>query len=282
MGGIIWLASYPKSGNTWARTFLHNLLLNPDTPVDINTITNFTLRDGSKSYYETVGGKTFDNFTAREVAALIPKVHEHFTKLHPDSVFVKTHSAVGAAFGVPLITLDYTAGGFYFVRNPLDVAISFSHHLGVGLDEGIDLLNHSNAHSTASSPDEHGRGSMEELYGTWSDHVSSWLQFNQRPMHIIRYEDMLEKPMETFGGMASFLGLNPPAERLAKAIKFSSFDTLAKQEKEKGFNEQAKNSDTFFRAGKSGQWKDILTEKQVDKIINCHHALMKRFGYLPK
>ncbi len=86
--------------------------------------------------------------------------------------------------------------------------------------------------------------------------------------------------MEAFGGMANFLGLNPPAERLAKAIEFSSFKTLAKQEKEKGFNEQSKNSKTFFRVGKAGQWKEILTKKQVDKIIDCHHVLMKQFGYL--
>ncbi|MEJ2083836.1 MAG: sulfotransferase, partial [Acidobacteriota bacterium] len=38
MTGIVWLASYPKSGNTWLRAFLMNFLDPGKRPVDINQL----------------------------------------------------------------------------------------------------------------------------------------------------------------------------------------------------------------------------------------------------
>ncbi|WP_373088247.1 sulfotransferase domain-containing protein [Sneathiella sp.] len=280
MGGIIWLASYPKSGNTWTRTFIHNLFLNPDKPVDINAISQFTLGDGEKDWYEKEGGKPFEEMAAREVAALTPKVHKAFTEAYPDSVFVKTHTAIGTVFGTPLITMDYTAGAVYIIRNPLDTVISLADHYGLDLDGGIKMLNNLKGHS----PAQKGKpgGNIEVIFGSWSGHVQSWMPFSRQHLYIMRYEDMLEAPEKTFGGLAKFLGLNPSKERLAKAIKFSSFDVLRKQEEEKGFNEQSYNNEKFFRVGKAGQWKDVLSKRQVDKIVKCHYQTMKQFGYLPE
>ena len=110
MGGIIWLASYPKSGNTWVRTFLHNLLLNADRPADLNELSKFTIGDGNKGWYEQVTGKPFASFSPEEIAALIPKVHRAYALSRTDSVFVKTHNMFGKIHDVPLITPEYTAG----------------------------------------------------------------------------------------------------------------------------------------------------------------------------
>jgi hypothetical protein len=275
MGGIIWLASYPKSGNTWTRTFIHNLLLNPNKPVNINTISRFTLGDSHKTWFIKVAGKPFEELSKKEIAELRPKVHEELTKAHSDSVFVKTHYMLGAAFNIPLISMEYTAGAIYIVRNPLDTVISLSDHFGLDLDRGIGLLNNPNG-KTAEVKDH-----VEQFFGSWSNHVNSWMRLNRNYLYLMRYEDMLEKPEETFGGLAKFLGLNPPEGRLKKAIEFSSFDVARKQEEEKGFNEQSDKNERFFRVGKSGQWKEVLTGKQVDKIVKCHYDTMKYFGYLP-
>jgi Sulfotransferase domain len=284
MGGIIWLASYPKSGNTWARLFLHNLLLNPDKPADINNIPELSLADGVKANYEQVGGKKFSEYSPRDVAALIPKVHELFTKTSPDSVFVKTHTNLGTVFGVPLITPKYTIAAIYFIRNPLDVVVSFARHSDFTIDKTIELLNHPKGRSRTKNEGESEEdfGFVETVYGSWSGHVSSWMQFSRQHLHIMRYEDMLETPMETFGNMSKFLGLNPPEERLKKAVEFSSFDELKKQEKNKGFSERLSTTDSFFRSGKAGQWQEILSDKQVDEIVTCHRDIMKEFGYLPQ
>ena len=279
MGGIIWLASYPKSGNTWARTFVHNLLLNPDKPADINSMTHFTLGDTDKAWYVRVGGKPFDEYSGREIAELRPKVHEALTRVSPDSVFVKTHNIFDTVFGIPLITLEYTAGAIYIVRNPLDTVISLSDHFGITLDKGIELLNNPNGQSGETG--DKFTGNVKQAYGSWSGHVQSWMPFDRKYLYVMRYEDMLDKPEETFGGMARFLGLDPPKERLLKAIEFSSFKMVRQQEEEKGFIEQSDKSKKFFRVGKYGQWKDVLSKKQVDKIVKCHHQTMKQFGYLP-
>ncbi|MEH6545123.1 MAG: sulfotransferase domain-containing protein [Sneathiella sp.] len=283
MGGIIWLASYPKSGNTWARTFILNLLTNPEQPANINDLDTFTLGDSSASSYEKVSGKSITEISGKELAKLTPKVHRVYAMSRQDSVFVKTHSSFGSVYGTPLITMEYTAGAIYIIRNPLDAVISLSDHFGLDLDGGIDLLN--NPKGIVGAPaDKMGArgGQIEQILGSWSGHVTSWLPFSRQHFHLTRYEDMLDKPVETFRNMARFLGLNPPEERLNKAIEFSSFKNVKKQEEEKGFFEQSPKTDSFFRVGKSGQWKDVLSDKQVDRIVKCHHDTMKQFDYLPK
>ena len=76
MGKLIWLASYPKSGNTWLRAFLHNLMRNPNEPYDINRLTDFTLSDAQMRWYQLFDPRPGPQISAEEVAVLRPKVHE--------------------------------------------------------------------------------------------------------------------------------------------------------------------------------------------------------------
>ncbi len=275
MGGIIWLASYPKSGNTWVRTFLHNLLLNADRPADLNELSRFTIGDGNKGWYEQVTGKPFDSFTPEEIAALIPKVHRAYAMSRRDSVFVKTHNMFGKIHGVPLITPEYTAGAVYILRNPLDVVISLSDHYGMDIDQGVEMITNPDAFSAETDR------KLADYLGCWSTHVTSWMTMEKSRLHLMRYEDMLFKPEPTFGALAKFLGLKPPKDRLRRAIKFSSFKESQKQEQEKGFVEQSDRAEKFFRVGKAGQWKTVLTEAQIAAIVAAHRDLMGKFKYMP-
>ena len=275
MGGIIWLASYPKSGNTWVRTFLHNLMLNADRPADLNDLTEFTIGDGNKVWYEQVTDKPFDSFSPEEIAALIPRVQQAYAQSRPDSVFVKTHNWLGKAFDIPLITPEFTAGAIYIVRNPLDVVISLSDHYGMSIDRGVEMMNDLEAYSAETDR------KLADYLSSWSNHVTSWQTMDKRARHILRYEDMLYKPEKTFGALAKFLGLKPPKDRLKRAIKFSSFETSRNLEAEKGFNERSDKAEKFFRVGKAGQWKTMLSPEQVEKIVTAHYDVMKEFRYLP-
>jgi sulfotransferase family protein len=276
MGGIIWLASYPKSGNTWVRTFLHNLLINAEQPADLNELAKFTIGDGNKVWYENVSGKSYESLAPEEAVALIPKVQEAYVRSRPDSVFVKTHNFLGKVLDVPLITPGLTAGAVYIVRNPLDVVISLSDHYGLSLDEGIGMLNDPDAYSAETNR------KVQDYLGSWSDHVKSWERMEKSMCHTMRYEDMLFKPEKAFGGLAKFLGLSPPKQRLRRAIKFSSFGALQKQEKERGFNERSDKTKKFFRVGKAGQWKTVLNSEQIDRVVAAHSDMMAAYGYLPK
>ncbi len=276
MGALVWLASYPKSGNTWLRAFLHNLLRAPAKPMNINEIDSFTLGDSHAAWYRPLTGKPPDQLSPEDLAELRPKAHRAMMTAHPDSVFVKTHSYLGESRGVPLITMDCTAGAIYVVRNPLDVVLSFADHFGLSVDKALEAMARDDG---LSSPTE---GHVRQFIGSWSMHVRSWTQQPNSQLLVLRYEDMLDTPFKTFGRTARFLGLKPPRARLSKAIRFSSFKSLKSQEDRAGFKERSENSRRFFRAGKKDQWKDKLTPEQVRAIVDRHREQMSRFGYIPK
>jgi len=112
--------------------------------------------------------------------------------------------------------------------------------------------------------------------------VASWTGRTSERLHVVRYEDMLERPSMTFGEVTRFLGLKPSRQRLLRAIRHSSFRTLESQEAAGGFKERSQHQKRFFRRGKAGAWKDGLSESQVMRICETHGEQMKRFGYLPE
>jgi hypothetical protein len=275
MGKLIWLASYPKSGNTWLRAFLHNLFRNPSKPYDINRLTDFTLSDAQISWYQLFDPRPGPKISKEEVAALRPKVHAAMTRSHPDSIFVKTHNALVEDRGTPMISMEHTAGSIYVVRNPLDVVLSYSDHYGLTFDEAIKAI------ATPGLQSINEEVHCYEVYGSWSQHVMSWTQNPSPGLHVVRYEDMLNTPHKTFGGVATFLGLKVSRERLDRAIRLCSFKVLREQEQRHGFRERSSSSERFFRSGKAGQWRSVLQPAQVDAIVASHREQMARFGYWP-
>ena len=275
MGKIIWLASFPKSGNTWLRAFLHNLLRNPNEPYDINKLADFTKGDAQMAWYNLIDKRPGSEITKDEVAKLRPRIHRLMMQSRPDSVFIKTHNKLVEDRGTPMHSMEYTAGAIYVIRNPLDVTLSFANHYGLTADEAILKM------ATPGLHTENSERYCYEIYGTWSEHVQSWTTHTHPGLHIVRYEDMLEAPVKTFGSVLKFLGLNVSRERLDKAIKLSSFKVLQEQEKRQGFVEKTEVAERFFREGKAGQWKRELTPAQVDAVVAAHREQMARFGYFP-
>jgi hypothetical protein len=115
---------------------------------------------------------------------------------------------------------------------------------------------------------------------TWSGHVQSWLDGSGLPVHLVRYENLLLSPVETFSKLLAFVGLDPEPQRLRKAIDFSGFDILAAQECDHGFRERSSVAVRFFRKGRIGDWRNHLTKAQARQIAADHGPIMKRLGYL--
>jgi sulfotransferase family protein len=275
MGKIIWLASYPKSGNTWLRAFLHNLLRDPPESYDINRITAFSMGDSQVSWFRPYIGREPGDWTFEEVGSVRRKAQESMTQAYPDSVFVKTHNALVADhYSGPLIRLELTAGAIYIIRNPLDVAISYSHHLDKTIDETIEILNNPDAGTLNTTIQ------VYQVIRTWSEHVATWTARIHPMLHVVRYEDMMKQPEQTFGGVAGFLGLQPPRKRLLRAIKRCRFQELRKQEDAHGFKESVRGK-RFFREGRVDQWREALTHAQIERIVQAHRPTMQRFGYFP-
>jgi Sulfotransferase domain len=274
VGKLLWLASYPRSGNTWLRAFLHNLLRNSDKPYDINRLKDYTLIDSEARWYRAFDPRPATEWTKEQVASWRPQAHAAMTAAFSDTVFVKTHNALVEDRGTPMITLEHTAGAIYVIRNPLDVAVSYSSHYGVSLAEAVAAMNRSRNQSIGNQ-----ENFVYELHGSWSEHVESWTGTPNPALHLVRYEDMATEPLRTFGRIAEFLGLAASAERVARAVSLSSFPVLKEQEARAGFREGSKKSTAFFRAGEVGQGRQLLAPELVEALCAAHRESMARFGY---
>ncbi len=278
--GIVWIASYPKSGNTWARAFLHNLAKARNfegKAQDINAMSRFSTWDLDKQRYADFLGFEPDNAVhRREIAATRHAVHHQIADSAEGLVFVKTHNCLVVDRGHSTVNFAVTAGAIYIIRNPLDVAISFAHHSGVSIDDAIARMAATDAETPGNDK------AVYEVHGSWSQHVWSWTRNQHRALHVMRYEDMSADPQKTFGALAKHLRIHASRRQFAKAIERSSFARLQAQENERGFRERSARADgNFFREGRAGQWKEVLTPGQVERIVNDHGEQMRRFGYLP-
>lgn len=275
---IIWLASYPKSGNTWFRAFLTAYLNPSQEAVDINNLYDTTIAS-SRILFDEITGISSSDLTFNEIDLLRPEVYLRNAAESNDIIYHKTHDAWQVLpNGNPLFPPEVTKGVIYFIRNPLDVAVSFANHLNTTIDRTIEIMNNPDYAFCDKTGKLHIQ--LRQRLNTWSGHVVSWLDKSGLPVHVMRYEDMKARPLETFCNAIAFLGLNIDSACIQEALRKSSFEELHQQEKLKGFKEKSISSSVFFRKGKVNDWKNYLTMDQVNRITELHNAVMQRFDYL--
>jgi hypothetical protein len=274
MGKLIWIASYPKSGNTWVRAFLHNYIRQEDAPYDINRLTDLTAADVNAERYHRYDPRPASRYAIADVQRMRPLVHRDLTALDTTLVFVKTHNARLTVAGVPLITPEVTAGAIYVVRDPRDIAVSYSAHLGRSIDETIARMADPEAATGGTD------AKVYELHSSWSAHVRSWILPPDPMIPVLRYEALAAAPEPVFGRLIAWLGQPPPPERLKRAVAFSRLAELRRQEQAKGFNERvAQATAPFFGRGEPGGWRHVLTPAQQARIERDHGATMALCGY---
>ncbi len=271
---IVWLASYPKSGNTWTRIFLANYLTNAQSPVPINQVHRFGMGDSIVSTYEMVAGRKINPSDISLTLSLRNKVLRGIVANNADVNLVKTHNIRSKAFGIELIPDQFTRSAIYIVRNPLDMVISYARHYGETIEKAAEAIGRSDNSNDAD------KSTVTQFLGTWSEHVDQWTKPASYPICVLRYEDMLNDPQTAFSKLLEHLGVPVETDRLDRAIRFSSFDEVSKQEQQSGFVERSQKSDRFFGKGKSGYWRGELPDDIADKIMRDHERTMKRFGYL--
>lgn len=279
MSRICWLASYMKSGNTWLRIFINNLRANSDDPVDINSLSRLEPIASSRMEFDDAMGVESSDLTFEEIEYYRPAVYRHMAHASPDMLLLKIHDAYTLSKqGIPIVPTDITHGAIYILRNPLDVAVSMSHFVKRDIDSVLDIMGCENLAFAALRQKLFIQLLQRTL--SWSRHVTSWIDLPPFPVHVVRYEDMQQSPLATFTNVARFAGLPDDEERVARAIRHSSFGTLQQQEQKHGFRERPGTATSFFRKGEAGGWRRELTEAQVERIITDHGAVMRRFGYL--
>jgi hypothetical protein len=283
--GIIWLASYPRSGNTWTRAFLHSLAAVMRDPgvegIDINRIEEGSVVENAADLFPRFLNKPVALASQAEIARVRPWVQAALVESAGRAMYIKTHNANALDHGAPLINMGVSLGAIYLVRNPLDVVISYAHLNGTDIDTMIEMMatpGFGVGRSTVNGLDR-----VHVVIGSWSENVASWTGTPHPAVLVLRYEDLLENPEAGFLKVTRHLQIKPTRAELRRAIELSRFDRLRGLEDRDGFAERPQRSnEAFFREGRAGQWRERLSEAQVARIVARHGPLMKRFGYLPE
>jgi hypothetical protein len=274
---IVWLASYPKSGNTWFRAFLAALLGRRELNInDMHSDHIFSSRDGFDLATDLDSTYLYD----KEVKELLPEVFTHINSgPGGKKMFIKIHDAyTNNLSGKSIVPEEPTLAALYFIRNPLDIVGSFANHSGDTMDEAVEKMNDPNAYFAKQLGNLNTNPQFRQLILDWSGHVESWATA-PFPVLAIRYEDMLTDPLHTFSKAVAFINLQKTQTEIEKAIEASRFENLKAQEKEQGFAEKNAKSQSFFRNGVSGNWRKELTTEQVNLIVGCHKEVMEKYGY---
>lgn|SRR3990167_789375 len=277
--GLFWLSSYLKSGNTWFRIFLANLiyLSQKNCPINLNQV-NDLINDRiatQRTWVSEACGFDIAALSDDELDALMPGLYAKYNAEQTFITYHKTHRAYTYInYQQPLIPLDQCLGAIHFVRNPLDVAISLANHFNFTIDDAIKMMG-DESFALYHFP-------LRQRLLSWSMHIESWVSSNATNLLFLRYEDMIMTPLEAFSKAATFLKLNVSLNLIEQALSHSSFDKLKAFEDEIGFLDKPRNLKHFFRKGIAGDWKTTLSKKQIQQIIKDHGKVMQKFGYLNK
>ena len=275
---IIWLASYPKSGNTLLRSILVSLIYNENGNVDFNQlhrISNFP------------AGIFFEKFTSnygsiKEISKYWIKVQEVLNK-NKKLKFFKTHNALCTIDGNTFTDNKNTIGTIYIIRDPRDVLVSASKYYNKSHEEiknnmfnqYMDLIN------------IHEGKPISTFLGSWSDHYNSWTR-NGKNVLLIKYENLINNKETEIKRIIDFINkftkLQVDEKKIKNGIETSSFNNMKGMESAGLFKEGSKDSNgniiPFFAKGKIGVWRELLDKKIAKEIESKFRKEMKELGYI--
>jgi hypothetical protein len=279
LGSIVWLASYPKSGNTWLRALLINYLRDAAEPADINDLRDRRMAHAaSRAMFDDVVGVEASALSRDTVWRLRPQAYRQLAREADGGLVLKVHDAWQSDDAVELFPSDVTRGVVYVARNPLDVAVSWANHLGVPADEAAARMC---AEDPVRIDSEVVTDHLPQLIGNWSDHVRSWVDASTLPTLLVRYEDLHAGTAEILMEFVAFCGLEADPARIRKAVAYSSFEELRRQERERGFRERPPEArGAFFRRGEIGGSRAELSDLASSRLVHAHRETMARLGYL--
>ena len=276
---FIWLASYPKSGNTMIRALLSSYFFSKDGIFNFELIKNIK-QFPHKALFIKNG---IDITNEKEVIKNYLNVQESFN-IKNSIQFLKTHSYLFNIENNPFTKLEYSLGVIYVVRDPRNVVLSVSNH---------------NSQSDEKSADDLIKGriindekNVKVYAGTWSDNFNSWKSFKSGNKYLlIKYEDMINDKDKTFYEILKFIHNLKKVEFVLDKKKFKNvldsteFGRVQKLESQTGFDESMTDKKTgkkikFFNLGEKTNWQSALEPNLQNKIEEAFGKEMKELGYI--
>ena len=284
---IIWLASYPKSGNTFLRTLLTSYFFTKDGNFSFEVLKNIK-QFPDNGVFEKLG---IDISNEKEVIKNYIKVQEETNKRDGKAIrFLKTHSTLQDMDGYKFTDLNNCLGAIYIVRDPRNIATSYSNHEQTSLDEAIERIKRFRIIGGIKDSKDRKSETITHV-GSWSSHYASWKEFKKVDRYLlIKYEDLLEETEKTFSKVLNFIykitktKLDLDKNKLKNVLKTTTFGNLKNLEKNSNFPEANTGLNgkkiTFFKYGAKNNWKDFLTSKNIKTLEDSFKKEMEELGYL--
>ena len=283
---IIWLASYPKSGNTWVRSFITSLLYNENNEAnlkDLIHIQQYPLRSHFTNLVSDIDnlGELSSNWI------LSQKIINQDNKIK----FFKTHHALCKFNNSFFTNGEVSLGTVHIVRDPRNVISSILYHFSKkNYIEAKEFLFDGNKAigKKFDLNDPNVNKNIFTVISSWKNNYNSWKQFKKNYL-LIKYEDLIQDPHKEFNKLTEYLSkllnLKFETEKINLAVRSNSFSNLKKLEKENGFAEAIIDKETgkkkqFFNLGPENDWKKLLDTKLKEDIEREFETEMRELGYI--
>ena len=277
---IIWIASYPKSGNTWIRSFLTAYYFCDNGIFDINKL----------NYIQDYPNKQFFKDEVKE-----GEIHKHWDESQKKIInekkikFLKTHNSLITAFGNDFTSPKYSLGVIYIIRDPRNVVSSVKNHNDFKTYErALQFMQNEN---TVISDYKHlNNHAKTNIINSWRINYQSWLSDNRYRRMMIKYEDLIENPNQTLRDLIIFVNTicrfnnGIDNKKLENAIQSTTFEKLQNLENIGKFSESVystknKKKIKFFHLGPKNNWKDLLNKDLIKKMNTYYKEDLKKFSY---
>ena len=287
---IFWISSYPKSGNTLVRAIISALFFSKNGKFQLDQLKHtgqFERRD-RLNLIKKINEEEFFNLDQLKILSKywLTLQNKKNMKIEKGFGFIKSHSSYVSMFNNWFTNFNNTAGYIYIIRDPRDVAISWSKHANLSYDDSISfMLNFNSCIEWTQTNSELPENIKPKTFiSSWDEHVLSWTKNNlDVPKFILKYEDLVYKKEEVIKMIVKFfeknykIRLNCNDEKIANIVESTSFEKLKSQERKYGFAEAYTGA--FFRKGEKNQWKNELNLQQIARLENKFRDFINKFGY---
>ncbi|MDC6477600.1 sulfotransferase domain-containing protein [Candidatus Pelagibacter sp.] len=279
---IIWLASYPKSGNTWLRSLLASYYFSKDGSFDFKLLDNIDQFPSTQFFRDKK-----DTFSAPEDTSNLWLSEQE--KINQDNKirFLKTHNALCKINSNSFTNEKNTLAGIYIIRDPRNIVTSLANHYQVDVNKAFDFMKDEKK-ALIEKVKERYLGFVPIL--SWALHQESWIKCTKFPILTIRYEDLQLETFQTFIKVIKFINKLSNLENLInetkakKSIISCEFEKLKKLENKNGFSEamvdkKTKKKISFFNLGRENDYKRLLQTNLIDEMSSLYNQQIKKFNY---
>ena len=275
---IIWIASYPKSGNTWVRSLISSYFFSKTGNFDFSLLKNISLYPGPK-YFNTKIRKPGEVSLFWEMSQKNIIENQRIT-------FLKTHNALVALNSRNFTTEKTTLGAIYIIRDPRNILSSLKNHYGFkDYNEALEFMTNKKKYIWDVRKEKDFSGF--QFLGSWSDHYKTWIENTKFKTLLLKYEDLENDCYSTSHKLIKYIlllnGKNKVDEKkLFKSVETTKFDILKKKEKETGFDESIKVNNinkSFFFLGPENKWKNKLPKEILSKAEKEFEDDLNYFNY---